>query len=81
MQSVPGDSTAQEAAARANPAPFDPVVVGSSAGLLLLAFGISTGRADPQLKMASKKSPGGRCLHASRQCGILSLAEHHDGDH
>lgn len=49
----PGLSAAQEAASRANPPPFDPAVIGGTAGILLLAFGIGTGRADPQLKMNS----------------------------
>ena len=57
-------------------AAFDPAVIGGSAGVLLLAFAFSTGRADPQLKMNSGKASSGDhfrlltkvCDHCLRCC-------------
>ncbi|KAK9834703.1 hypothetical protein WJX74_008145 [Apatococcus lobatus] len=65
-------SAAQEAAARANPPPFDPAVIGGTAGLLLLAFGFSTGRADPQLKMNSGGGGGGGSSGAKEDGGKVA---------
>jgi len=56
---VLGNSKAQEAAAKANPPPFNPALLGGSLGAILLGFGIFSNRGSSADSQISSSKTGG----------------------
>ena len=54
-----GNSKAQEAAAKANPPPFNPALLGGSLGAILLGFGIFSNRGSSADSQISSSKTGG----------------------